>query len=177
MSHNMDISRSSYAFVVDDKSKQRRWGQEALQQIGYAPQQIVTCCFGDQAFRSYRAMKEQGADISIVLTDYHMDVRRKPPQDYTGSVKNARILDGISLAQNIWTVDANQRIILVSRGLDNSIINLAQENGLFALYKRQPEESRFQMYVEAIQHYTLYGCPQQNIHQSLQHTRQCNCFG
>lgn len=144
----------SYAIVVDDKTKPRAWGVEAVKQLGFAEDKILTSYYGDHALRLYMDLYEKRENVGLILSDYHMDVRRKPPQDFQGRFKHATLFSGTDLAKAVFRVNPEQTFCLVSAGMDQQMSRDAKEAGIeLALYKRRPEDSKFSEYVQTIKLY------------------------
>lgn len=143
--------REDYAIVVDDKTKPRAWGVEAMKRIGFAEDKIITSYYGDHALREYMTLYEQRKNVGFILSDYHMDVRRKPPQDFMGRFKHATLFSGTDLAKAIFRVNPQQRFCLVSAGLDPQMKQESEDAGIkLTLYKRRPEDPKFAVYVDAL---------------------------
>lgn len=143
-----------YAIVVDDKAKPRAWGVEALKNLGFAEDRIITSYYGDHALRAYMDLYEKRENVGLILSDYHMDVRRKPPQDFNGRFKHATLFSGTDLAKAIFRVNPDQKFCLVSAGMDAQINQDAADAGIkLTLYKRRPEDSKFSEYVETMKLY------------------------
>ncbi len=159
------MSRDGYAIVVDDKIKPRIWGVEALLSCGFNKNNIVEASYGDEAYKQYKQLKNAGHSVDIILSDYHMDVRRKPPQGaLSSSFKNASIFSGVELADRIFEEDHNQKFCLVSAGLDIDILKEARQSNIdLVMYKRRPETHLFQDYVSALHNYLNNEiCPQES---------------
>lgn len=147
-----------FAIVVDDKTTARQWNVEALRQAGFSKDSIIPTFYGDEAWSKYRDLLEKGNEVGIILSDEHMDVTHKPPQDYPihRSFKNAAILSGIALARTVFSKSPAQKFCLSSRGLNYKMREEAEKAGIkLILYKRRPEEKKFSQYVETIKHYVM----------------------
>lgn len=144
----------SHALIVDDKTAPHDWAHKVLEMIGFAPENIHHCFYGDHGLSTYRKLIEDECPVDIVVSDFHMDVRRKPPEGNKISTKGAKIFSGIELAREIFTINPHQKFCLVSSGLDHEILEAAHNADInLVLYKRRPEDKKFPAYVEQIRGY------------------------
>lgn len=144
----------AYAIVVDDKRRPREWGIAALIKAGFSPDKIIPSYYGDHAYALYKSMRQQGKQIDLVLSDFHMDVTRKPPQDYIARFRNATILSGIELGRMILRENPEQKFCLFSAGINPEVIAESETAGIqLTLYKRRPEDKKFSDYVDVISDY------------------------
>lgn len=144
----------NFAIVVDDKRRPREWGVEVLKRLGFSSEKIAISYYGDHAYRLYRDLREGGKLVDIILSDHHMDVTRKPPQDYVARFRGSAILSGVELAKVILKDNPQQKFCLISAGIDPTVMAEADAAGIaLALYKRRPEDKKFLEYVEAIKAY------------------------
>lgn len=147
-----------YSLIVDDKTRPREWGVNALERVGFDRNKMVLGYFGDDALAKYLELRNNNKKVGLVLTDYHMDVRRKPPQNFIGCYRRATLFSGMDLAKRIMNIDPSQRVCMVTAGLNKAIIDEADSIGIpLVLYKRRPEDAKFPIYIEAIRHYCEKG--------------------
>ncbi len=149
---------SLFALVVDDKSYGREAAKEAVLRLGYEEKNIVIARYGDEALDLYNRHINSGIKFGIVLTDYHMDVVNKNKEEDIRWGKKPEILDGVKLTEKILAVNPEQKIIVVSGGLDKDVLKEINDSGALAgLYKRKPEDNKFEEYVAAIENILITG--------------------
>ena len=60
-----------YSIVADDEPLPRKFNKRLLQQLGFI---VYTAEHGQEAHEKLKELKEQGNDISVLVTDMHMPV-------------------------------------------------------------------------------------------------------
>lgn len=147
-------TKRNKAIIVDDKIRPRSWGIEALENCGFKKENITEASYGDDCLSKYHNLIADGNIVDIILSDQHMDVRRKPPQGISCKFKNATIFSGIDLAQAIFKVNPDQKFCLISAGLNDEILDRGFQTGInLILYKRRPEDKKFSDYTKIIDGY------------------------
>jgi len=69
-----------HALLVDDKNNASICARTALIRAGFQNDEIHDAVCGDDAIEKYKALKSHGISFELVLSDYHMDPQRKPPE-------------------------------------------------------------------------------------------------
>lgn len=141
--------------MVDDKLAPLRWAFAAASACGYSEDRVLEARYGDDALEVYERALKDGVVIDAIVSDYHMDVTKRPPQGIQGqSFSAARILSGVELAGHVFKIDPNQKFCLVSAGLDALIKKQAEAMGIeLIMHKRRPKDPQFAEYTERLSAY------------------------
>ena len=143
-----------HVLVVDDKIAPREWAKMALRKIGFPPESIHEAVCGDHAVERYGELSSHDVTVDFVLSDYHMNPHRKPPEGVRRMFRKAVICDGISLARKFQEISPAKPFCLHSGGLtDKVLVDSARAGIELTLYKRRPEDAKFGAYCDVISAY------------------------